>query len=292
MADQEQKALDLMAQAEKKLKSAGGIFGSFFGGSSKNEDAAELFVKAGNSFKMAKKWAAAGNAFCRAASVQTNIDSRHEAASNYVEAGNCFKKSDATEAVNCLLKAIEIYTDMGRFTIAAKHHVSIAEIYETETVDMDKAIKHYEQAADYYKGEESNSSANKYLLKVAQYSALLEQYEKAITLYEQVATSSMDNQLLRYGAKDHFFRATLCRMCQDTQDATNSLAKYEDMFPVFSDSRECKLLKTLLTACEEQNVDGFTDAIRDYDSISRLEQWYTTILLRVKKQIEGESDLR
>lgn len=53
----------------------------------------------------------------------------------------------------------------------------------------------------------------------------------------------MDNQLLRYGAKDYFFRATLCRMCQDTQDATNSLAKYEDMFPVFSDSRECKLVK-------------------------------------------------
>lgn len=41
------------------------------------------------------EFSAAGNAFCRAASVQTNIDSRHEAASNYVEAGNCFKKADA-----------------------------------------------------------------------------------------------------------------------------------------------------------------------------------------------------
>jgi len=30
------------------------------------------------------------------------------------------------------------------------------------------------------------SSANKYLLKVAQYAAQLEQYEKAINLYEQV----------------------------------------------------------------------------------------------------------
>jgi len=29
MADQEQKALDLMAQAEKKLKSSGGLFGMF-----------------------------------------------------------------------------------------------------------------------------------------------------------------------------------------------------------------------------------------------------------------------
>lgn len=78
----------------------------------------------------------------------------------------------------------------GRFTIAAKHHITIAEIYESELVDIEKvkwgvkglppflwdekildnvrrsecprlcvcfqAIAHYEQAADYYKGEESN----------------------------------------------------------------------------------------------------------------------------------------
>lgn len=29
----------------------------------------------------------------------------------------------------------------GRFTIAAKHHISIAEIYETELVDIDKVSK-------------------------------------------------------------------------------------------------------------------------------------------------------
>lgn len=34
--------------------------------------------------------------------------------------------------MNSLLKAIEIYTDMGKFVMAAKHHQSIAEIYETE----------------------------------------------------------------------------------------------------------------------------------------------------------------
>lgn len=30
----------------------------------------------------------------------------------------------------------------GRFTIAAKHHMSIAEIYETELVDIDKVKKY------------------------------------------------------------------------------------------------------------------------------------------------------
>jgi len=89
-----------------------------------------------------------------------------------------------------------------------------------------------------------------------------------------------------------FFRAALCRMCQDLQDASNSLTKYEEMFPTLTDSRELKLLKTLISACEEQNVEDFTNAVRDYDAISRLDQWYTTMLLRIKKSIEGEVTLR
>jgi len=28
----------------------------------------------------------------------------------------------------------------GRFSIAAKHHISVAEVYETELVDIDKVI--------------------------------------------------------------------------------------------------------------------------------------------------------
>ena len=58
-----------------------------------------------------------------------------------------------------------------------------------------------------------------------------------------MAASSIDNQLLRYGAKDHFFRAALCRMCLDLQDASSTMSKYEEQFPAFSDSRECKLVK-------------------------------------------------
>jgi alpha-soluble NSF attachment protein len=55
---------------------------------------------------------------------------------------------------------------MGRFAIAAKHHQTIAEIFEGEGADLEKAMQHYERAADFFKGEESNSSANKCMLKV------------------------------------------------------------------------------------------------------------------------------
>lgn len=292
MADNEQKALQLMADAEKKLTSSKGFFGSLFGGSSKVEEAVECYQRAANLFKMAKKWGSAGQAFTNAAELHLKAGSRHDAATNFVDAANCFKKSDPDEAANSLLKAIEIYTDMGRFTMAAKHHQSIAEIYESEAVDLERSVQHYDQAADYFRGEESNSSANKCLLKVAQYAAQLENYEKAIQIYEQVASSSLESSLLKYSAKEYFFRAALCHLCVDVLNAQHALERYQELYPAFQDSREYKLIKVLIDHMEEQNVDGFTEAVKDYDSISRLDQWYTTILLRIKKQVNDNPDLR
>lgn len=96
----------------------------------------------------------------------------------FVDASNCFKKTDPSNAIRCLEKTIELYQDMGRFTTAAKHHISIAEIYESDLVDFEKTVLHYQTAADYYTGEESKTSANRCLLKVAQYSALNGDFQK------------------------------------------------------------------------------------------------------------------
>lgn len=289
----EREALALVAQADKKMKSHS-VLGSLFGGSSrKYEEACDMYVRAANMFKMAKNWSAAGNAFCKAAQLHLRMQNKLDAAINFIDAGNAFKKADPQEAIKCLERAIDIYTDMGRFTIAARHHMTIAEVFETELLDVDKAVAHYEQAADYYKGEESTSLANKCLLKVATYASQLEHYEKAIEIYEKIGTYSMDSTLLKYGAKDHFFKAALCHFCVDMLNAKLSVQRYEEMFPAFSDSRECKLVKKLLDACEEQDVDAYTDAVKDFDSILRLDQWTTTMLLRIKKTIQDEeTDLR
>ena len=53
----------------------------------------------------------------------------------------------------------------------------------------------------------------------------------------------MDNSLLKYSAKDYFFKACVCHMCVDFVNAQLSIQKYEDMFPAFSETRECKLIK-------------------------------------------------
>uniref|UniRef100_A0A8D1CY75 NSF attachment protein alpha n=2 Tax=Sus scrofa TaxID=9823 RepID=A0A8D1CY75_PIG len=293
----EAEAMALLAEAERKVKNSQSFFSGLFGGSSKIEEACEIYARAANMFKMAKNWSAAGNAFCQAAQLHLQLQSKHDAATCFVDAGNAFKKADPQEAINCLMRAIEIYTDMGRFTIAAKHHISIAEIYETELVDIEKVGGGCGPA---HGGEDcsglssgTRSSANKCLLKVAGYAAQLEQYQKAIDIYEQVGTNAMDSPLLKYSAKDYFFKAALCHFCIDMLNAKLAVQKYEELFPAFSDSREYKLMKKLLEAHEEQNVDSYTEAVKEYDSISRLDQWLTTMLLRIKKTIQGdEEDLR
>ncbi|KAG9508717.1 Alpha-soluble NSF attachment protein, partial [Fragariocoptes setiger] len=296
MADNEQKAQQCVQEARKKLGSSSGWLQNLFGGPSKaTDDAIELYLKAGNLFKMAKKWNEAGNAFNEAATLHQNRENRDNklnAAGHYVDASNCYKKCNPQEAINCLLKVIDIYTDMGRFNIAAKHHMSIAEIYESDMSDIPKAVEHYTKAADYYQCEESNTTANRCLLNVARYAAQLEQYDRAIEIYEKIGQSNLDNNLLKYGAKEHFLRAGLCHLCVDLLNAQIAVKKYEEMSPAFTDSRECKLLKDLMARVEAQDPEGFADVVQDYDSISRLDQWYTTILLRIKNHLVQEEDVR
>lgn len=64
----------------------------FFSGSNRVEDAIECYHRAANMFKMAKNWGKAGQAFCEAATLHARAGSKHDAATMYVDASNCFKK--------------------------------------------------------------------------------------------------------------------------------------------------------------------------------------------------------
>ena len=68
---------------------------------------------------------------------------------------------------------------MGRFANAAKLEKEIGEMYENDN-QSEKCIKHYQQAANYFQGEDSVAAANQCLLKVAHFTALLEKYDDAI----------------------------------------------------------------------------------------------------------------
>jgi alpha-soluble NSF attachment protein len=216
------------------------------------------------------------------------LDSKHEAASAYVDAANCYKKSNPTEAVKMLNSAIHMFEDIGRLSMAAKYYKEIADIYEKEE-DMEKAMLYYDKAADLYSGEGVESTGNQCKLKVAQYAASLEQYDRAIDIYENVARQSMNNNLLKYSVKGYLLNAGLCQICgKDIVAVHNAIENYQELDPTFNSTRECKFLQDLATAIDEVDTVKFTDVVKEFDSMSRLDQWKTTLLLRAKKALQSK----
>ncbi|XP_047316173.1 alpha-soluble NSF attachment protein-like [Impatiens glandulifera] len=283
MADQIAKGEEFERKAEKKL-TGWGLF------SSKYEDAAELFDRAANSFKLAKSWEKAGLVYVKLANCHLKSDSQHEAATAFADAGHSYKKINSKESVSCLEQSVNLFMEMGRLNMAARYYKEIAEIYESEQ-NLEQAIVYYERAADLFQSEDVSTSANQCRQKIAQFAAQLEQYQKSIEIYEDIARQSLNNNLLKYGVKGHLLNAGICQLCKgkgETVAINNALEQYQDLDPTFSGTREYRLLADLAEAIDEEDIAKFTDALKEYDSMTQLDAWKTTLLLRVKDMLKDK----
>ncbi|KAB2023079.1 Alpha-soluble NSF attachment [Gossypium arboreum] len=281
MGDQLAKGEEFVKKAEKKLN-GWGLF------SSKYEDAADLFDKAANCFKLAKSWDKAGSTYVKLANCHLKSDSKHETAQAYVDAAHCYKKTATKEAISCLQQAVNLFCDIGRLSMAARYYKEIAELYESEQ-NIEQAMDYFEKAADFFQNEDVSSSANQCKQKVAQFAAQIEQYQKAIEIYEEIARQSLTNNLLKYGVKGHLLNAGICQLCKgDVVAITNALERYQDLDPTFSGTREYKLLADIASAIDEEDVSKFTEVVKEFDSMTPLDSWKTTLLLRVKEKLKAK----
>nr|GMC65680.1 alpha-soluble NSF attachment protein [Ipomoea batatas] len=315
MGDQVARGEEFEKKAEKKL-SGWALF------SSKYEDAADFFEKAANCFKLAKSWDQAGATYVKLANCHLKLDSKHEAASAFADAGHNYKKTNTRgmyinfafedihalkvlrhcsialvnklteergqKAVSCLEQAVNLFLENGRLNMSARYYKEIAEIYEQEQ-NLEQAIAYYEKAADLFLSEDVSTTANQCKQKIAQFSAQLEKYPRAIEIFEDIARQSVNNNLLKYGVRGHLLNAGICQLCKgDVVAINNALEKYQDLDPSFSGTREFKLLSDLAAALDEEDIGKFTDAVKEYDSMTQLDAWRTTLLLRVKESIKAK----
>ncbi|GMP86061.1 hypothetical protein CsSME_00038995 [Camellia sinensis var. sinensis] len=282
----DQRGADFEKKADKKIAGAGGGCGFF--GSSKFEDASDLYQKSANSFKLSKSWDRAGSVYIKLANCHMKLNSMYEAGSACVDAANCYKKTSTTEAVACYNQAVNIFLDNGRLHMAAKYCKEIGELYELEK-NYKQAIVYFERSAELFQGEEVTTSANQCKLKVAMFSAQLEQYQKAIENFEEIARHSLNINLLKYGVRGHLLNAGLCQLCKgDVVAINNSLERYQDLDPTFSRTREYKFFADLAATIDEEDVLKFTNVVKEFDSMTPLDAWKTTLLLRVKEALKAK----
>jgi alpha-soluble NSF attachment protein len=157
--------------------------------------------------------------------------------------------------------------------------------------------------------------ANKLWLKTADLVALEgKDYYKAIELYEKVSKTSIQNNLMRWSVKEYLLKAGICQLCTGDQVGVNAaLDRYRELDPSFTQQREYQLLADLAGAVQEGDQELFADKVCapysfdakvwmeericanmsqlfQYDQLSKLDKWKTTLLLRIKGTIEEAGD--
>jgi len=151
--------------------------------------------------------------------------------------------------------------------------------------------------------------SNKLYLKVADLAALEGDYYKAIENYEEVAKSAVNSNLMKWSVKDYFLKGGICHLAtnvhrftlhlsrtpltthpQDMVATSRALESYRDLDNTFPSTREHQLLVDLAETVEQGDQEAFADKLFQFDQLSKLDKWKTTILLRVKNGIEEKGE--
>lgn len=164
-------------------------------------------------------------------------------------------------------------------------------MYENELEDLPKAIESYETAGDWYFQDQAEALSNKAFLKVADLSGINGDYAKAVEYFDRVAKQSLNNNLTKWGLKEHFLKAGLCRVAdQDTVSAERALEEYVEWDPNFATTREYQLLREVVEASKNGDQEALAKSAYEFDQFSKLDKWKTDMLMRIKDQITSAED--
>ncbi|KAJ3790947.1 vesicular-fusion protein SEC17 [Lentinula aff. detonsa] len=279
----------LLEKADKKANSSSGWFSS---ATTRYEEAGDLFQQAANSFKLEKLFKEAGDCFAREAECRENCKETNEAANAWWNAAKAYKRGFPTLAIQALTQTIGHLTKSGRFRQAADREKEIGQIYIQEAQDIRKACESFERAGDWYAQEDAIATSNACYKDAADLHAEIDGFPQAITRYEQVADHSLTSALTKYSVKEYWLRAGLCALAMnDPVSARRNMQKYSTQDATFPSTREAKFVNALIDAVQAGDPEAFTGAVVEFDQITKLDNWKTNILLKIKRGIQEEPGL-
>jgi len=278
----------ILAKAQKKYASQPGWFAS---SGSKWEEAGDMFQQAANQFKIEKLFKDAGDAFAKEADCREQAKETSDAANAWWNAAKAYKQGYPDLAIRALQSTITHLCAGGRFRQAADREKEIGQIYLQESNNLAKACESFIRAGEWYEQEDGKATANACYKDAADLHAELDEFPQAIALYEKVADHSLTSALTKYSVKEYWLRAGLCALANnDAVTAKRKVMSYSNKDTTFASTREAKLLNSVIEAMEAGDQEKFTETLVDYDSVSKLDNWKTAILLKIKKLIQDDDE--
>lgn len=79
-------------------------------------------------------------------------------------------------------------------------------------------------------------------------------------------------------------------MCLTRCTYDDNAERYKELSPTFANSRECELLTKVVAAFKEGDIDEFKQGCWEFDQVSTLDAWTSSILLKIQKKMEAEPE--
>lgn len=257
----------------------------WFLGKNKYVESNSNFIKAAHLYKLEKNWSQAALSYQQSAECQIKLKNDYEASVSYINSAHCYRNIPNSHNmiiynIECAVRLLE---QQKKFCICAKYCIEIANIYEF-IFNYENAIDYLQRAIHFYNSEGITNNLSKQ--KIAELYSHLGNYNKAITIFEELARDSLNSNVKRFMIKEYFMRALLILVCVDEKfEAMCALEKYKSMDVTFAESKECVFMTKLIDAYAHGNLIEFTKIVYEYDSISNLDDWIVTILLKIKSAI-------
>jgi alpha-soluble NSF attachment protein len=283
----DKKANELLLKGNKILNSK---LSYLFESQHKYEDAGETFEQAGNLFKLNKHWNEAAHAYNLSAQSFFKSDDKYRAADQFRNAANCGKKVSQADFVTYAQQSVDLFSELGKFSEAARVQQEIAETYD-DSEDCELTLQVYQKAADLFNAANYSGKENDCLIKMTYLYIRLENYDRAIELLDSIATRKLECNLLKWSVYEQYVLGVLCQCAKkDLVAARRSLDMYTEQCVGFASQQEHIFLSKLLDALENYNVEDFTNAVVDFDNGKKLSPLLTTLLLKIKNSITTESE--
>eukprot|EP01138_Halocafeteria_seosinensis_P014571 gb/GECG01014876.1/.p1 GENE.gb/GECG01014876.1/~~gb/GECG01014876.1/.p1 ORF type:complete len:295 (+),score=68.94 gb/GECG01014876.1/:1-885(+) len=273
---------------------------SLFGRQEKYENAAELYERAGNTFRSENDYEQALYAFQKAVENWGKARDEKQVSTVQQKVAECQMKLMNLDDAQATYEehVIPVLKEDGKITNIGKIYEKLAEAFHKEG-QTGKAIEALQKASDVYENEEGSSGQRRAKARLAELLAQKaatdvdrEGFMEATQAFQECGDICLEENLLRFNAKKYFFSAIICSLASgDAVAAQRLLDSSTEQDPNFGESREGKLCQTLLTAVNDKDVQSFVTAIHEHDRIAKLSDLETKILLVVKRDINEEDGL-
>lgn len=257
---------------------------SFFGKNKNILQAADKFKQAGNSYKIDRNWAQAGECHMKSAQLLLQHKETPAAIDEAIEAGRCFEKDPTL-----VDKTVEAYKfastqlkenprkqyDAGECLISAGNALLTTNRVDEGMELLEQAIAIFQDTSD------SSASVAKNFERLGDLLTEKKQYNKAVEFYQKVVDIRLSNQVTQGSAPGVFFKAMLAYLqLNDIIGARKMLDEFIRKNPVFRNDFHNKFLQDLLNNLDAHDAKGFNDTVSTFQRQKSVDKW-------TKDRIEG-----